>query len=69
MHALDTSLNIKMLRVNSILDLPSSVECFSLSKDKSILGVGRGDNSIELWKTDSWVQILKIQGNKSKIMS
>lgn len=61
-----SSNNVKLLRVNSILDIPSSIECFSTNKEKTILAVGRGDNSIELWKTDSWVQILKITGNSSK---
>jgi len=59
----------KVLRVNSIVDIPSTIECFSLNTDKTILGVGRSDNSIELWSTDSWIQLLKIQGNKSNTLS
>ena len=65
---LSQTLSTKVLRVNSIVDIPSSIECFGLNHDKTILGLGRSDNSIELWTTDSWVQIIKIQGNKSMKM-
>ena len=65
MLAQSTTQTTKVLRVNSIVDIPSTIECFALNNDKSILAVGRSDNSIELWTTDSWIQILKIQGNKN----
>lgn len=59
------STNHKILRVSSIIDIPSPVESlFNLEKYK-LLAVGRVDNTIEIWNTDTWVQIIKINGTQS----
>merc|ERR1711957_944306 len=34
-------------------------------QDHNILAVSRSDNTIELWSTKSWIQLLKIPGMKS----
>ena len=58
----------ELLRISSIIDMPSSIEdIFNLNNEK-ILAVARSDNSIELWSTNTWVQLLKIPGLKSKII-
>jgi hypothetical protein len=58
----------ELLRISSIVDMPSSIEdIFNLNNEK-ILAVARSDNSIELWSTNTWVQLLKIPGLKSKII-
>lgn len=59
----------KIIRVNSILDMPSSIEDMFNLEGGNILAVARSDNSIELWDTNSWIQIIKIPGLKSKIFS
>ena len=41
MLAQSTTQTTKVLRVNSIVDIPSTIECFALNNDKSILAVGR----------------------------
>lgn len=56
----------ELIRINSIIDMPSSIEDMFHLKNEKILAVGRSDNSIELWSTNSWVQLLKIPGLKSK---
>jgi hypothetical protein len=57
--------NHKILRVSSIIDNPSPVESlFNLEKYK-LLAVGRSDNTIEIWNTDTWVQLIKINGTQS----
>jgi len=58
----------ELLRISSIIDMPSSIEdIFNLNNEK-ILAVARADNSIELWSTNTWVHLLKIPGLKSKII-
>ena len=37
----------------------------ALSSDGSLLAVGRENNSIEIWKTDSFSQLLVIPGHKN----
>ncbi len=59
----------ELLRINSIVDMPSSIEdIFHLPQEK-ILAIGRSDNSIELWSTNTWIQILKLPGLKSNTIS
>jgi len=58
----------KVLRVNSIVDVPGHIECMSVSRDKKLVAVGRADHSIEIWTTDSWIQLLKIPGSESKFI-
>jgi hypothetical protein len=56
----------ELIRINSIVDMPSSIEDMFLMKEEKILAVGRLDNSIELWSTNTWIQLLKIPGLMSK---
>ena len=56
-----------LIRINSIVDMPSSIEdMFNLTNEK-ILAVARADNSIEIWNTITWIQYLRIPGLKSEI--
>ncbi len=52
----------KVLRLNSIVDVPSSIE--SMFVLHNILAVARSDNTVELWDTNTWVQLIKIFGTK-----
>jgi hypothetical protein len=54
----------KVIRLNSITDVPSPIEAFFKPENINILGVGRSDNTIELWNTDTWVQLVKLYGSK-----
>jgi hypothetical protein len=36
-----------------------------LSKDKAVLAVARENKSIEIWKTDTFAQLLVIPGHKN----
>ena len=54
----------KVYRLNSIVDIPSPIESMYKLENTNILGVARSDNTIELWNTDTWVQLSKIYGNK-----
>ncbi len=56
----------ELLRISSIIDMPSSIEDMFHIKNEKILAVARSDNSIELWNTNTWIQLLKIPGLKSK---
>jgi len=55
-----------LIRISSIIDMPSSIEDIYNLKNEKILAVGRSDNSIEIWSTNSWIQLLKIPGLKGK---
>jgi len=57
--------NHKILRVNSIIDNPSPVESLFNLEKYGLLAVGRQDNTIEIWNTNSWVQLIKINGTQS----
>lgn len=57
----------ELIRINSIVDMPSSIEDMFHIRDEKILAVGRSDNSIEIWSTNTWIQLLKIPGLKSKL--
>ena len=63
---LEQSTDSEIWRINKLIDIPSPIQTMYLSNSKKFLAVGRQDNSIEVWKTDSWIQIIKIAGNKSK---
>jgi hypothetical protein len=52
----------KVYRLNSIIDVPNPIE--SLYLLHNILSVARSDNSIELWDTNTWIQVNKIYGIK-----
>ena len=55
----------KVLRVNSIVDNPSPIESIFHLEKYDLLCVGRSDNSIEIWSTSTWVQLVKISGTKT----
>ena len=55
----------KVLRVNSIVDNPIAIESLYHLDGYKLLAVGRADNSIEIWSTESWVQLIKVFGTKS----
>ena len=44
---------------------PSAVTTMSLTSDKKLLAVARENGSIEVWRTNSWSQIVVIPGNKN----
>jgi len=56
------SYDTKVFRLNSIVDIPSSIE--SLFLVHNILSVARSDNTIELWDINTWIQVNKIYGIK-----
>lgn len=68
MNTLKQQNNTKVLRINSIVDIPSSIEAMFNLPEYNLLAVGRSDNSIEIWNTNTWVQLIKIFGIKSKIL-
>jgi hypothetical protein len=55
-----------IIKVNSIVDLPSSIEDMYNLQEHNILAVSRSDNTLEIWSTKSWIQLIKIPGMKSK---
>ena len=55
----------KVLRINSIVDNPSAIESLFALDKHNLLAIGRSDNSIEIWSTQTWVQLVKIYGTKS----
>ena len=60
---IDTLYNI--LRVNCIENMPSSIEDIFSLKELNILALCRSDNTIEIWSTNSWVQLFKYPGLKN----
>jgi hypothetical protein len=56
--------DIKVIRLNSITDIPIAIEHLYKPENINILGVARSDNTIEIWSTDTWVQLIKIYGSK-----
>ena len=52
-----------LIRINSIENIPSPIEDMCALNEYNLLCLCRSDNSIELWTTDSWIQLLKIPGN------
>ena len=52
-----------LIRINSIENIPSPIENMSVLNEYNLLCLCRSDNSIELWTTNSWIQLLKIPGN------
>lgn len=57
--------DMKILRINSIVDIPQPIESFYFLNKYDLLAVTRSDNTIELWNTKSWVQLIKIFGSKN----
>jgi hypothetical protein len=54
-----------IIKINSIVDLPSSIEDMFNLQEYNLIAVSRSDNTIELWSTKTWIQLLKIPGLKS----
>lgn len=57
----------ELIRVNSIIDMPSAINDLYNLPYENLLAVARTENSIEIWSTKTWIQLLKIPGLKSKI--
>lgn len=57
--------NHKILRISSIIDNPVPIESLFNLEKYNLLAVGRSDNTIEIWNTDTWVQLIKINGTQS----
>lgn len=56
----------KVLRVSSIVDVPSAIESLNAINEDNLLAVGRSDDTIELWNTNTWIQLIKINGLRGK---
>ena len=54
-----------ILRINCIENIPSSIEDIFTLTEINILALCRSDNTIEIWTTDTWVQLLKFPGLKN----
>ena len=53
------------LRINCIENIPSSIENIFTLKEINLLALCRSDNTIEIWKTDTWIQLYKFPGLKN----
>ena len=53
------------LRINCIENIPSSIEDIFTIKEINLLALCRGDNTIELWTTNTWIQLYKFPGLKN----
>ena len=54
-----------ILRINCIENIPSSIEDIFTLKELNLLALCRSDNTIEIWTTNSWVQLFKFPGFKN----
>ena len=54
-----------ILRINCIENIPSSIEDFFSLKELNLLALCRSDNTIEIWTTNTWVQLYKFPGLKN----
>ena len=53
------------LRINCIENIPSSIEDIFTLKEINLLALCRSDNTIEIWTTDTWIQLYKFPGLKN----
>ena len=53
------------LRINCIENIPSSIEDIFTIKEKNLLALCRSDNTIEIWTTNTWIQLYKFPGLKN----
>ena len=53
------------LRINCIENIPSSIEDIFTIKEINLLALCRSDNTIELWSTNTWIQLYKFPGLKN----
>ena len=60
-----SSSSFNLIRINSIENTPHSIEHISILNDYSLLALCRSDNSIEIWCSDTWIQLIKIPGYSS----
>ena len=56
---------LSTLRINSIENTPSPIEHICCLPSLSILALCRSDSSIEIWTTNTWIQVIKFPGLKS----
>lgn len=61
----DRTQSLLVLRVNCIENTPSAIENIFTLPSHSLLALCRSDNSIELWNTEDWIQLIKIPGIKT----
>ena len=54
-----------ILRINCIENIPSSIENIFTLSDLNLLCLCRSDNTIEIWTTNSWIQLIKFPGLKN----
>jgi hypothetical protein len=55
----------KVIRVDNIIDMPSAIESFYFLENTNLLALARADNTIEIWTTTTWIQLVKIYGLKN----
>ena len=53
------------LRINCIENIPSSIEDIFVLKEINIIALCRSDNTIEIWTTNTWIQLYKFPGLKN----
>ena len=53
------------LRINCIENIPSSIEDIFILKEINLLALCRNDNTIEIWTTNTWIQLYKFPGLKN----
>ena len=61
----ETNNTYNILRINCIENIPSSIEDIFTLTELNILALCRSDNTIEIWTTDTWIQLLKFPGLKN----
>ena len=54
-----------ILRINCIENIPSSIEDIFSLKELNLLALCRSDNTIEIWTTNTWIQLYKFPGLKN----
>jgi len=59
------STQYQTLRINCIENIPSSIEDIFAIKEINLLALCRSDNTIELWSTNTWIQLYKFPGLKN----
>ena len=60
-----TNSTYNILRINCIENIPSSIEDIFSLKELNLLALCRSDNTIEIWTTNTWVQLYKFPGLKN----
>jgi WD40 repeat protein len=56
----------KIYRLSKIVDIPSGIDSMCISPEKKFIAVGRLDGSIEVWTSDTWIQLIKVPGIQGK---